>query len=404
MKAPHKMTRFGVANLFVFGGLVFISAASAQPVSQAYLECRRLAGTAWEPEIANSKIERDEKIARLYQFDEDQPAAKASCGAALKEDPNNPVVLFRLARTVLNTREANDYLRAAVDLGYGPAFSLLGQQLELGLETNQDIPAAIEFYRRGADLGQPGAQHRLALQYYSGKSVDQNFVTAAALWDKAAHQDFAPALVRLGFLYADGEGVSKDLAQSARLMKKAADFGDCNALSRMGTINEYGIGVVKNQTLAHAYYVSTISCKYVSDSARKSAEEGLAREKTSATKSNDNDSSTLAKWIAGGLAVGAAVAIISKKAQEYETKQAEDEMQARIEKEMGPTLKGLNKEDQIALKPHLDELRGLIRRKLITEDQRKKNAESIAKMQSQRDDLVRRKIELELKCAQRGGC
>ena len=129
--------------------------------------------------------------------------AVPACTAAVRKFPNNPRLLFQLARAY----------RAA-----------------------DNFNSAVEYYRKAAEQNYAAAQNSLGYAYANGQGVLADDQQALAWYRKAAEQGLAAAQNNLGVMYAKGQGVPADVQQAAAWFRKAAEQGLLSAQSNLDAI------------------------------------------------------------------------------------------------------------------------------------------------------------------------
>jgi predicted Zn-dependent protease len=126
----------------------------------------------------------------------DGKSALPACQAALAADPDNPRLLFEMARVYL---ASNNGLKA---------FTLI---------------------RDAADRGYADAQYMLGLIYMKGEGVPKDDRAAARWFKSAADQDYARAEAFIGAYLLVGRGIEKNEVEAARYLKLAVAHGDADA-------------------------------------------------------------------------------------------------------------------------------------------------------------------------------
>src|SRR5712691_8536237 len=118
----------------------------------------------------------------------DPSQTEAACRSALKADPANPTILFRLGRALSvakSYREAMKYYLDAADRGHAGAMNDLGGVFEYGLGVPKNLATALVWYERAAELRHTGAMTQLGQLSEHGVDVPQDFASARHLYEKA---------------------------------------------------------------------------------------------------------------------------------------------------------------------------------------------------------------------------
>ncbi|MBY6161904.1 DUF2610 domain-containing protein [Mameliella alba] len=152
----------------------------------------------------------------------DTEAAIPACRQAVAEQPDNPRLVYQLAR--------------ALD------------------QANRDLPEAADLYARAGRLGSPLALNNLAAFYAEGRGVPQDKSHAVALFQQAAQTGLPMALTNLGFHHWDGEGVAQDRTQAVALFRQAAKAGDAQAMYWLAHALETGQGTATDTSAALDWY------------------------------------------------------------------------------------------------------------------------------------------------------
>lgn len=186
--------RMIVAGLF---GLLMVGTALAdQPT-----ECDRLAGSYTDPNRAGAGI-------GLYGIEPIE--AIAACEKTLAADPNNPRLLFNLARA----HEASG---------------------RVGSSSADEMALAGQSYKSAADQNYPSAQVALAAFYWRGSDgFQQDTGQATLLLKKAMASDAMEAKWQRRNLFTDTTLAADPDAAQIQFIKEAADASDADALYALG--------------------------------------------------------------------------------------------------------------------------------------------------------------------------
>ncbi|WP_305970482.1 MULTISPECIES: DUF2610 domain-containing protein [unclassified Mameliella] len=192
-------------------------AAMAQPANAAENEaaCHRLAGSNLDsglpapfPGVPFEKLDVEQAI----------PA----CRAALAADPDDPRLIYQLARAL----DASD----------------------------DRVAEAARLYDRAAQGGFPLAINNLAALYADGRGVEKDMERAIALFRDAAGAGLPMAMTNLAFLNWDGAGLPQDDARAVALFRQAAEAGDGQAMFWLGRAHETGRGTDRDLDKALDWY------------------------------------------------------------------------------------------------------------------------------------------------------
>jgi TPR repeat protein len=215
------------------------------------LECTQLANLPEDgaPFAAGLKALDSKKI--------DASQAETGCRSALRADPANPTLMFRLGRALSlgdKRLEAIKYYLDAADRGHAGAMNDLGGVFEYGLGVPKNLATALVWYERAAELGHAGAMTHMGRLSEHGRDVPQDFANARRWYEKAAAVGHAAAMSNLADLLRYGRGVAPDLPAAASWYLKAAQRGLASAMNSLGELSEGGAGVPQNDQTARSWY------------------------------------------------------------------------------------------------------------------------------------------------------
>lgn len=272
-----------------FGAMVALLAAKAALAADP-TDCDRLAGSPVDPNRLGAGI-------GLHGI---EPAeAIAACEKALAANPNNPRLLFNLARAHqarwLGEQPTEDEralvsrsVKAAADQNYpaaliaeaayywqgqagfpqdpAEAMRLLDKAamsdaaearkirrlyLLQPVVDEKPVEAQVRFVKAAADTGDPDALFALGMS----EDDNQRQEEAARLWRRAAERGSAEAALLLATDYLAGEGgLPQDDAEAQRFMHQAATGDDPNTRAILASIYEQGLQVAKDEELAGRLY------------------------------------------------------------------------------------------------------------------------------------------------------
>jgi TPR repeat protein len=241
--------------------LLFCLPARAQDAAEKLkAECARQAGFPWG-------AEKDIKGPLFVGIDAN--AALPACLAAAKAAPQDPRVMYQLARA-LRAGKKYDQARSAYELAISLAASSgtpvslapieLGAMLARGEGGAPDPAAARKLYETAVGNNAPMAMALLGAMYESGAGGAKDLAQAQSLYDRAIarQMDFGGdrpgAIFFIGFRYTIGEPI-KDYAQAKSWLEKAANAGNATASRNLGTIyEEGGYGLTGDLAQAKRWY------------------------------------------------------------------------------------------------------------------------------------------------------
>jgi len=167
--------------------------------------------------------------------------AEAVCLSALKANPTDPNVMFRLGRALsLGSKrlQAVKYYMDAADRGHAGAMNDLGGVFEHGLGLPKNFATALAWYERAAEFGHAGAMTHLGKLSENGVEVPHDFALARHWYEKAAALGNAVAMNNLANLFRQGLGVPPDRSAAASWYFKATKLGLPSAMNSLGEFSE----------------------------------------------------------------------------------------------------------------------------------------------------------------------
>jgi TPR repeat protein len=185
------------------------------------------------------------------------PLAIRTCTEALAEDPENPRLVFQLARSLDAAQryyEAWHFYTKAAKAGYGAALSSLAYMYLTQRGVPPDEQVSAELYRRAALGGNLRAMVGIARAYRNGWGVPQSDAEARQWLELAASHSWPAALDNLALHYRKGLGVETDHQRAFELYSKAAEFGHTAAMDNLGTMYALGEFVGRDYARANAWY------------------------------------------------------------------------------------------------------------------------------------------------------
>ncbi|MGB0747694.1 MAG: AAA family ATPase [Magnetospiraceae bacterium] len=181
---------------------------SILPGGEGTTECDRLAG---DP----SGYFHLYKMLSMPQVDPGGAAAVAACEAALAASPDEPRLVFRMARAqVLNGKleEARVLYERVQSMGYAPAAFDLAAMTQIGVPGPANIEAALALYQEALAGQVAAAGASLGWIYWNGDGVPQDRQKALGFFQQAAAKGDAPSHFQLASLKALGEEGAQDIA------------------------------------------------------------------------------------------------------------------------------------------------------------------------------------------------
>lgn len=228
------------------------SGASGDAVG-AVGDCDRRAAAPLDPERPTGVVG--------LEFERLDPAmAIPACRTALQAQPNNPRLMFELARALSKDDPTNAesvvLFHKAAAAGHAGAMNSLGLLYESGRGVIRDIGKAIGWFRKGAEAGNTGAMNHLGLAYRNGFGVPRDPAESLRWFRKSADAGNAVAMIDVGAAYASGAGVPRDPAEALRWYRMAADAGNVAAMDRLAMAYQKGLGVTADPAEAVRWYRS----------------------------------------------------------------------------------------------------------------------------------------------------
>jgi WD40 repeat protein len=148
------------------------------------------------------------------QFANIKDEAVAACQSALKQNPDDPRLLYQLGRALQKqgslARALDMYQRSAAK-EYAAAYNNLGNVYQSGNGVDRDIGKAIAYFEQAFQKGFPYAGFTIYGIYWNGQYVPQDRKTAVAWLNRAASQGEPQSNFRLAVLYEHGQEVTEDL-------------------------------------------------------------------------------------------------------------------------------------------------------------------------------------------------
>jgi uncharacterized caspase-like protein len=242
----------------------------AKPVKTASLDSADSPGRLADPEGAVGDCdrraaapldpERPTGVAGLEFERLDPLVAIPACRAALGAQPNNPRLMFELARALSRSDpespEALVLFHEAAAAGHAGAMNSLGLVYQSGRGVPRDGARAMAWFRMGAEAGNSAAMQQLGVAYRDGFGLPRAPVEALRWFRKAAEAGNAVAMINVGLAYANGAGVARDPTAAARWYLMAAEAGNVAGMDRIAAAYQRGLGVAADPAEAVRWYRS----------------------------------------------------------------------------------------------------------------------------------------------------
>lgn len=106
----------------------------------------------------------------------------------------------------------------------------------------QDFKMAIPLLQKAAKLNNAESQYNLGVSYENGIEVEQNISKAIDWYVKSAEQNWNDALYRLMLIYANGNGVKKDLEKAFSYALRCAKQNDATCMFNVVSSYKDGLG------------------------------------------------------------------------------------------------------------------------------------------------------------------
>lgn len=180
-----------------------------------------------------------------------------ACEAAVRDDPDDMLSTYLLARTLVAAERYDDAatpLGRAIEADYGPAFAMRGNIEFYALGQPKDAAAALASYRRAVELGYIAAASSVAWFHYSGTVVPRDQAKAARLYLQAAESGHSDSQARYAVLLMSGDGVERDDAAALEWVRRAEAQDDPYARYLLGFMHENGRGTDADAGKAVRWY------------------------------------------------------------------------------------------------------------------------------------------------------
>jgi uncharacterized protein len=170
--------------------------------------------------------------------------------------PNNPADFFERGMNALqgtglshNNQNAIELLRTAGQMGYVPAYTVVGYFYDTGTIVASEPGVAAEWYRKGVKEDDPLAEWLLGRLYYLGTGVPRDWTNAETFLTQAAgHEDpFGEYL--LGSVKLE----KQDYKNAADNFRKAAEQGLPQAQYQLGLMLKRGQGINEDKFEAYTW-------------------------------------------------------------------------------------------------------------------------------------------------------
>ncbi|MGK0298525.1 MAG: TPR repeat protein [Gammaproteobacteria bacterium] len=148
-------------------------------------------------------------------------------------------------------KDTLEELKAKAEFGDIEAQSTLAFMYAKGVDVDQDLNIALQWYKMAAEQGHVTSQFNLGVFYAKGRGITQNFEEAFNWYSKSAESGDVGAQVALSSMYNMGIGVEKDEFASFKWCLRAAKRGHLNSMYKLGEKYLKSTGV--NQDYNEAY-------------------------------------------------------------------------------------------------------------------------------------------------------
>ena len=160
--------------------------------------------------------------------------------------------------------KALEYYEKAANLNHTQAQYTLGTMYAKGYYVHKDIEKAFYWYEKAANQNHPESQYRLAGLYYMQQDYEKAYYwygKVRLLYEKAAEKGDAEAQYNLAGMYQNGWGIKQDWAKArywfekSRLSyEKLAKQGDEDSLYSLGNLYYFGYGTKQDIHKAISYF------------------------------------------------------------------------------------------------------------------------------------------------------
>jgi TPR repeat protein len=154
----------------------------------------------------------------------------------------------------IQPRESLEELKAKAEFGDIDAQSTLAFMYAKGVDVEEDLKLAMQWYQMAAEQGHVISQFNMGVIFAKGRGVPQNFEEAFNWYSKAAEAGDVSAQVALSTMYNLGIGVEKDEFASFKWSLRAAKRGHLNSMYKLGEMYHKGIGVSQDFNEAYKWF------------------------------------------------------------------------------------------------------------------------------------------------------
>ncbi|MBM0509744.1 tetratricopeptide repeat protein [Aeromonas hydrophila] len=156
------------------------------------------------------------------------------------------------------TEEIKELIEKA-EAGDATAQFILAQKYKKGLNVEQNITKAIEWYKKAAEQGHIQSQNSLGTIYVRGQGIEKDYKTAFYWFTKAAEQGDDIAQYSLGNMYLDGYATKQSDIKAVSWYRKSARQKNADAQCNLGWMYDNGRGVKKSLQKAVDLYIEAAS-------------------------------------------------------------------------------------------------------------------------------------------------
>ena len=158
------------------------------------------------------------------------------------------------ADTQSTKRESFETIIAKAEFGDCEAQSTIAFMYAKGVEVEQDLKLALQWYKMAAEQDHVISQFNLGVLYAKGRGVPQNFTEACKWYARAAEAGDVGAQVAISSMYSMGIGVEKDELTAYKWCLRAAKRSHLNSMYKLGEMLLKGIGIDQDHSEAYKWF------------------------------------------------------------------------------------------------------------------------------------------------------
>lgn len=207
-----------------------------------------------EDEIENRSVEEDgdKTLAEIVElFINEAERIKSNNKADFKATPQKGIQELFLSK---DPSEFIKLLSATKFDQSGASHYAVGRAYSEGKLCPQNDDLAFFWFSKAVELGYVPAVTALGDCFLFGEGTEQDLSEAIAHYTLAQKQDDTEAMWKLGRMYKSGLGIKKNLTKAFELFQMSASFGDAQACFEAGKCYELGCGVNINFEKALFWY------------------------------------------------------------------------------------------------------------------------------------------------------